>query len=60
MKKLLREQMKNVKGGFIPEEGGRCAKAGASCYFSGGSAAKTCCKGLTCTDQGNETGSLCG
>lgn len=54
--------MKNVMGGDASIEdilSGECAKKDDSCYFPGGSAAKTCCSGLTCTDQGSETGSLC-
>lgn len=62
MKKLLREQMKKIKGGLDTEVlpgGDGCAAKDSSCYYSGGSADKTCCAGLTCKDQGNETGSLC-
>lgn len=62
MKKLLREQMKNVMGGeevLTIENSYGCAEKDHSCYFSNGKPEKTCCSGLTCKDQGSEIGSLC-
>lgn len=63
MKKLLREQMKKVVGGYAHEGDCKCedgtAALGDACSINTPTCSRRCACGKTCQDRGNETGSVC-
>lgn len=63
MKKLSRNEMKNVMGGFylLCKKGGGTADAGDSCSQNdpGTKCSRVCKIGTDCIDQGSEIGGKC-
>ena len=57
MKKLERNEMKNLKGGlFAPGTGDNCLDEDA---YECGKPGRNCCPGLTCEINGTGTGTIC-